>query len=210
MASKSKRKTKFIWTKEMIILLVCLFAAIVAAILLNLPTSKERSLTKYNEAIETYNSNNSTSYTTLTKDNVYKDISHDSLVSKKASSDYTYVLYGSFEDGTFLDELYKVNVAAKNYDIDLVYLCDSAWYEDEDDKDTVEFRALVKEKETALNSSVDKDQKDFDVSLGTALMVFKDDKLIYNSQTYSSSESSSEYNWYLYVNKALTIGKETN
>ena len=210
MASKNRKKNKFKWTKEFIILLSCMGVIIVAAILLNLPTSSERRTNRFNDAITTFNTANETSYSTLTTDNVYVDISHNDLASKKAQEDYTYVLYGSLTDGTFLDELYHINIAAKNYDIKLVYVCDSAWYVDTEDKDTIEFRNTVKEKEAMLNNKVDKDQKDFDVSLGTALLVFKGDNLVFNSQTYSTSDSSSEYNWSQYVNKALTLGKEAN
>lgn len=210
MKSNKRKGTKFKWTKELVILLSALAVFIVAAVILNLPTSAERRVNKYNEAITAYNTTNSTQYTTLAKDNVYKDISHDDLASKKNQDAYTYVLYGSFSDGTFLDELYKINAAAKNYKIELIYVCDSAWYTDQEDKDTVEFRALVTEKEAALNDKVNKDQKDFDVSLGTTLLVFKSNELVFNSQTYSSSDSSAEYDWNKYVNKALTLSKNEN
>ena len=68
------------------------------------------------------------------------------------------------------------------------------------------------EPENALNNKKDetKNQDDFDVTLGTALLVFKADNLVFNSQTYSKSESSAEYNWDQFVNKALTLGKEEN
>ncbi len=210
MRSRNKKNTKFIWTKEFIILLVFLLVFIGAAIALNLPTSKERRVNRLNDAISTYNTANSTSYSTLTEENVYKEISHDDLAVKKNQDAYTYVLYGSLSDGTFLDELAKINTAAKNYDIDLVYICDSSWYTDQEDKDTVEFRTLVDQKQDALNKKVDDDQKDFDVSLGTTLLVFKSDVLIFNSQTYSSSDSASEYDWSKYVNKALTLNKNEN
>ena len=210
MALKNKRKTQFKWTKEFIILLASIAVIVVLAIVLNLPTSSERRTNRFNEAITTYNTENSTSYSTLVNDNVYKDITHDNLVAKKNQDVYTYVLYGSLTDGVFLDELYKINLAAKNYDIELVYVCDSAWYVDEEDKDTLEFRNLVKEKMAAINKNKDEsmNQADFDVTLGTALLVFKADNLVFNSQTYSKSDSADEYNWDQYVNKALTLGKE--
>ena len=66
MASKSKRnKIKFKWTKELIFLLVGIVVLIVAAVIINLPTSASVTLEKYNTAISTYNSENSTSYNTL-------------------------------------------------------------------------------------------------------------------------------------------------
>lgn len=212
MASKNKKKSQFKWTKEFIILISSILVLVVLAVVLNLPSSAERRTNKINEAISAYNTENETSYSTLTVENVYKDITHDNLASKKAQDAYTYVLYGSYTDATFLDELYKINLAAKNYDIELIYICDSAWYVDEEDKDTLDFRNTVKEKMNALNNKKDetKNQDDFDVTLGTALLVFKADNLVFNSQTYSKSESSAEYNWDQFVNKALTLGKEEN
>lgn len=212
MASKNKKKSQFKWTKEFIILISSILVLVALAVVLNLPSSAERRTNKINDAISAYNTENETSYSTLTVENVYKDITHDNLASKKAQDAYTYVLYGSYTDGTFLDELYKINLAAKNYDIELIYICDSAWYVDEEDKDTLDFRNTVKEKMNALNNKKDetKNQDDFDVTLGTALLVFKADNLVFNSQTYSKSESSAEYNWDQFVNKALTLGKEEN
>lgn len=211
MASKSKRrKTKFKWTKELGFLILFIVVILIAAIFLNLPTNAEVKLSKYNDAIETYNSDNSTSYVTLASDHHFKEVSNDSLAKKKASSDYTIVWYGVLTNATFLEQLYNINEYAESYDIKYVYLyfADYVNNADTEKQATEAYRNKLNGWEAKLNNSVDKDQKEIDLETFPAIFVFKDDKLIFNSQTYSTSDDSEEYSYAEYILKAFSLTKE--
>ena len=61
MASKSRRnRVKFKWTKELFFLIGALLVMIVVTIVLAIPSRAERQLSEVNEAITSYNTDNST------------------------------------------------------------------------------------------------------------------------------------------------------
>ena len=62
MASKrNRKKVKFKWTKELIILLASLAILLTVTIILAIPSQDKKNLTKWNDAITAYNTENSTS-----------------------------------------------------------------------------------------------------------------------------------------------------
>ena len=207
MASKNrKRKSKFVWTKELIFLLVAIVVMVAAAVVVNLPTSAEKQLEKYNTAITNYNSQNSTSYSTLPTDNVFREISHDALANEKNKDDYTYVFYGVTNNAVFLENLSAINSAATNYEIKTVYIYLATWYDEATDKDTISFREELTKKEAAFKDK-NEDQDEFDMSVYPTLLVFKAGKLVFNTQTYQNASTASDYSWSMYINKAMTLGK---
>ncbi len=220
MASKSKRnKVKFKWTKELIFLIVGIVVLIVAAVIINLPTSASVTLEKYNSAITTYNSTNSTEYSVLPTNHVFKETSIESLDGTKQSSDYTYVFYGSLTNATYLENLSKVNALATEYDINTVYLWFASYVEDTDSetKATATYKKQVNAYNDIINENINSlvadsnglftSQDNFDLEIYPTLLVFKSDALVYNSQTYSESNNASEYTWSAYINAAFKFAK---
>ncbi len=213
MASKSKRnQAKFKWTKELIFLIVFIVGIIAITVILAIPSSSKRTLTKYNEAITAYNTENSTSYSTLSSDNVYEEISggYDKQVNKVvelAQSDkYTYVFYGALSNATFLEQLSNVNAYAKNYEIEKVYVFLANYVTDAEanqETSTSTYNNKIKEYNNLINKSVDKDCKEFDMATYPALLAFKDGKLVYNTQI----DTKAEYTWNQYINKVFGLEK---
>jgi len=207
MASKNrKNKVSFKWTKELIILISAIVVLIVATIILSIPSSNERTVTKFNTAIQTYNTANSTSYSQIALDsNVIVEISHDDLFKKvNSSNDYIYVIYGSTNNGTVLEQLANINSTAKDAEIKTVYFYSSQWVEETENTDTETFQTKASLLENDFNASVDQDQDDFDLLKYPSFLVFKDKTLVFNSQTYADVDA---YNWYMYVQKGLLLSK---
>ena len=209
MASKSKRnKVKFKWTKELGFLLGSLLIIGIVAIILAIPTRSERKLEKINDSITEYNTANSTSYTTLPKNHVFKEISHSQLVNKKKSSNYTIVWYGSLSNGTYLEYLYTLNQLADTYDVKTIYLYYATFVEDatkDEETDTEAYKTQLKAKEDALNNNKAADAEEIDLENYPAIFVFKDGQLLFNSQVGNNSE---EYNWDIYFNNAFGLTKQ--
>ncbi len=217
MASKSRRKNqKFHWTKELIFLIAGIVVLIVVAIIVNLPTAQNKLLSELNTAITTYNSNNSTSYSTLSEETqCYRYITIDELAKKKKNSGYTYVLYGSLDNGTTLENL--SSIAAKVYDNDYVstvYFMKAdfviAANEDKDSySESYEYHEKIEVMESKINDNVAdsgeaglKTSYDLDLETYPALLVFKNDQLIFNSQAYQ--QDSTQYSWSNYISKAFS------
>lgn len=206
MASKNRRnKVKFHWTKELIILIVSLVAILTATIVLALPSSDEKLTTEINNQITSYNSSNSTSYSTLANDNVYKLFdSYDSLKNVKNESGYVYVFYGIYSNATFLEQLSNINTVAKNNDVERVYLYLATEVDNTEDKDATSFKKDMEARKSEMSGNKSSDVADLDLTIYPTLFVFQDGKLVFNTQT----DESSELNWNIYVNKAFTLGKE--
>jgi len=220
MASKSKRnKTKFKWTKELIFLIVGILALIAATIIINIPKGSAVQLEKYNKAISDYNSKNNAQYSFIPEENVLKETKINGISKKKKSNDYTFVFYGSLANAEFLENLSKVNNLAKEYDVKSVYLWFADYVEKADDdlKATATYKNKVDEYNSIINENINslvessnglyKSQDNFDLETYPALLVFKSDSLVFNSQTYSKSEDSAEYSWDTYINTAFKFAK---
>jgi len=209
MASKSRRnKATFKWTKELIFLIAFVSVLIVVTIVLAIPSSAKRTLNKYNEAITAYNSANSTSYQTLAADNVFEEIGggYDQQVSNVMSiagnNKYTYVFYGALTDSAFLEQLSAINTLAKEYEVKKVYVFLANYVADAEKNSetaTITFNNKINEYNTKLNAGKDPNCEKFDMTLHPALLVYKDGKLLFNTQV----DTDSKYTWSQYINKAF-------
>ena len=205
MAKKNrKNKAKFKWTKELIILLVLLVAMVTSTIVLSIPSSKTKTTTSFNEAITAYNTSNSTSYSTLSTENVFVEVEHKKLLNKIEKEEYVYVVYGSLSDGTVLQYLSTINSVATQEEIETVYFYSSAWVEETEDTDTEAFKTKKQELEADINKNVNRDVEALDLLEYPALLVFHNGELIFNSQTYSDNE---QYTWNMFIQKAFYISK---
>ena len=213
MASKrNRKKVKFKWTKELIILLVALATLLTVTIILAIPSQDKKNLSKWNDAITAYNTENSTSYSTLAStDNHLKEVGgSDESHFKKArdladTEGYTYFFYGSLTNATFLEQLSKINTVADNYEIENVYVLYATFYEEaqaDNETDTVSFKQKCDAYEDILNSGKNGDATEIDLTVYPALFVYKNNSLIFNTQVGKDSE---EYSWSIYIRKAFSF-----
>ena len=205
MASKSKKnKVKFKFTKEFFFLIAALVILIAVTIVLVIPSSKEKQLSEINNDINTYNTDNSTSYYTLSKNNRIAVLSHNDLVNQKKSSEVTIVWYGVLSDGTYLEQISNLDNLATKYEVAKVYLYYATFVEDavaNEITDTLSYKNDLKAKEDELNEGKDQDAKDISLAKYPSIFVFKDGKLLYNSQVQGES---SEYNYAIHFMKAFS------
>ncbi len=211
MASKHrKNKAKFKWTKELIILIVALVAILTVTIVLSVPSEKSKSTKRWNAAITAVNSantstdSNASSYSLLPNENVFEEISHNRLMKKIDSGDYVYVIYGSTNNNVLLSQLYNINIKASDEEIKTIYIYSSLWVEETEDKETEAFKEKTNTLESEINENKEKDVEEFSLLSYPAMLVFHEGKLIFNSQGYDDVD---QYNWYMYVQKALLISK---
>ena len=215
MASKNKRnQAKFKWTKELTFLVVFLVAMIAITVVLAIPSSAKRNLNKYNEAITAYNTENSTSISTLTTDNVFEEISggYDKQVSNVMDAvkkeQYTYVFYGKLTEGQFLTQLAEINTVAKEYEVKKVYIFLANYVSDAEansETATSTYNNQIKEYNKILNADRFSDCKEFDMASTPALLVYKDGKLFFNTQ----SDADESFTWSQYINKAFGFEKNS-
>lgn len=205
MAKKnSKNKFKFKWTKELIFLIVGLCAIIVATIVLAIPSSASKRTAVYNDAISSYNTANSSSYTTLSDENIYSYISDiDEMISKiNSTEDYVYIYYGALSDGTTLSNLSAVDTAARdNEEIDTVYFFEASWVID-NSNDTEEYKT-----ELTNNNKKFNDNEKFTLATYPTLLVYHNKQLVFCTQDYDDNTS---YNWTIYINQAFNVNKQAN
>ncbi len=208
MASKSRRnRVKFKWTKELFFLIGALLVMIVVTIVLAIPSRAERQLSEVNEAITSYNTDNSTTYYTIQKDNHLAFLSHSDLVNQKSSSDYTIVWYGSLTDATYLEQLSTFEGYAVKYEVAKVYLYYSTFVDDAKTNETTEtltYKNELKKMEDELNANKEADAEAISLEKSPSVFVFKDGKLVYNSQV---AGDSGEYNYELHFHKAFGYTK---
>ena len=205
MASKRKKnRVKFKWTKELIILIVLIVAMIGAAIALSFPTAERKRIEKYNNAITTYNAENNTSYATLSDKERFRDISFDDLYSKKKSSGYTMVFYATLKTGDFIAQMAKIDDLAEKFKLKYVYILYASYVSDAstEKKETKDYRDHLDDLEEEINSDVDKDQDPFDMETYPVVLLFKDNTLIFNSETYKNDTNSS---FALCITKAFSL-----
>lgn len=130
--SKSRSYVPFKWTKELIIFLSVLVVAIALTIICLIPTSKERFMNEWTEAIE------AASGTAFDDEHVFEYISYNELEKARKNcteEDPLFVLYGSCLDSTTVSNITEVNEMATEYEVDKIYIlkCDFVMEADEDD-----------------------------------------------------------------------------
>jgi hypothetical protein len=171
-----KAKTSFKITKPFILLISFIVVVIIATGLLSIESKEDKlykKITNAQSALENF------SGTTLEEDNVFTEITYKKLTSKIKSSDYTFVYYGTLTNEDYLTYIQTVNARAQVYDVSRVYLLDSTWASsiDTDDEDFGE------ENENTL-TEVEKALDNVDMTIAPSLWVFKDSKVVFNSNDY--------------------------
>ena len=205
MASKSrKNNVKFKWTKELIALIVALVAVITATIIMSIPDPKLEDTNAYNEAIQAYNTANSTSYSYLPNENVFTNVEYDELKDVLSKDGKVYVLYGSINSPIFLQYLSYINSVATEEDVEEVYILSSLWYEEAEDVEAEEFKSELKTKQEFLNNGKLADVSKFEFAEYPALLVFENGNLTFNSQTYSEN---TEATWNHFVQKVFVVAE---
>ncbi len=198
-ATKSKRnyknKFKFVWTKELIFLLIGLGVCIALMIFCLIPTRQQKFYSKWHS-----DSNN------LETTNVFEEISYKSLKKKIDNGERVYVYYASEKDSTSVTNIgtldYYTNKHEKeneatHFSVDKIYVYNAkeAYELDKDDEKAV---AKFDEKEEYFNSLRDVDKNTGlaieEISLETysQLWIFDSGRLVYSSETISSDEQASD------------------
>ena len=198
-----KNGTKFVFTKELGILIGLVIAIVVATILLSIPNKTDRQIEKYNEQITAFNTENQTQYATITKDEiVYVDAVYEDLKDILSEEGTVYVLYGTLKLDTICSNFVSLNDEAEKKEIEKIYFLSSEYVDtfvddpaDDDDKDI--FDATVKSHEEVINAKVLEGIDKVDLNTSGALFVFKDGQLVFNSTSYT------DYNWSQIVNQAF-------
>lgn len=180
-----KNKFKFVWTKELIFLIVGILAMLAAVIVLDQPSASSKIYDEWQAYATTDDSGNVTSVIS-TEHNLSK-ISLNSLAKKvKNSSDYIYVFYGTPQDSTCVSYISIFDALADDYGIDKIYYLNADFVYDEEDKTDREFENSIDEKEAKLNSNID-------FFHYPSLWVFKDGELVFNSETYFDEDTNALY-----------------
>ncbi len=207
MASKNRRnKVKFKLQPELIILIVCLILMITATIIMAIPTKAEKTTTNLNNAIYTYNQENSSNTISyLPTKNVYEETSHSSLIKKIKNEEYVYVIYGQYaSNSNIVSNLYLMQTICEDEEIKKIYLYDSTWIDEYDDTDSESFNIVANALEKDFNEGKSADVDDFDLLESPALLVFYNGSMIFNSQSYDYD------NWSMYIQKAFYLSKVNN
>ena len=206
MARYGKRNsTKFVFTKELGILIGVIVVLIVATILLSIPNRTDRQIEKYNEAITEFNTANSTQYATITtEDVVYKDVEYEDMADILKGEGTVYVLYGTLSLDTICSNFVTINNEAERREIETIYFLSSEYvdtFEDdeEDDDDEDIFEATVEGYEKDIfNANVLEGVDEVDLMNSGALLVYKNGQLVFNSTSYT------DYNWTQIINAAFS------
>ena len=205
MARYGKRnETKFKFTKELGFLIGGIVAIIVATILLSIHNKTDRQIEKYNEAITAFNSEKSTSYATITtEDVVYVDAEYEEMAEILKGEGTVYVLYGTLNLDTICSNFVSINDEADRREIETIYFLSSEYVDtfvddEEDDTDEDIFEATVEGYEKDIfNANVLEGVDEVDLMASGALLVYKDGQLVFNSTSYT------DYNWTQIINQAF-------
>lgn len=185
-----KIKFKFKWTKELVFLLIGLGAMIVATVLLALPSDAEKIYDKYTEA-----------GASLESEHVFKSISYKKLtkkISSQVGSEGTFfVFYGATSCTNCVSEIQTINAAANKFEIEEVFYLDATFIDGVEDKEDAGFLAEVDTKEVALGG--------VDLLSYPALWVYKNGELVFTSDSWKASDSSTtiEGTWKLLAEKTF-------
>ena len=199
-----KNSAKFVFTKELGILLGLIVALIVATVLLSIPNRTDRQIEKYNEAITEFNTLNQTSHATITtEDVVYVDAEYEDFEEILNGEGTVYILYGTLSLETIVSNFVTINNEAENREIETIYFLSSEYVDtfedDEDDEDDEDiFEATVEGYEKDIfNKNVLEGVDEVDLMESGALLVYKNGQLVFNSNSYS------DYNWTQIINQAF-------
>ena len=194
--SKKRRqyKSKFKWTKELIILIVFLCVIGLATGLMSI---ESKSTKLYNEITTAQTEQGVSTY--LSEDNVFEKISYKDLKSKIKKDSYTYVYYGSMSDSTYLTYIQTVNEVAKKYDVKKVWLHSSSWADNLDLEDADDGEANNQKLVDRENSLAGVDLKQT-----PQFWVFKSGKLVFQASAYVN-DTYQQAGWELVIEKAFGL-----
>ena len=136
MAIKKYSKVKFTLRKELIFILAAIVVLVVATILFNLPNKEEKFLSKWQEA-----------GSTITENTLYEEVSFDELreiLDGKADNEFTFVFFATpsnQESVSYFDTFVSV---AQTYDVEKIYIVDSAFALEGDREEDADFDAKLK------------------------------------------------------------------
>ena len=208
--SYNKNKTKFVLHKELIFLVLGLIAILVVTIVLSIPSEAKKTYEELNNAINSYNTANSTSYNLLAEDNVYKKASLKTLDKAISSTsdgteenaEYVYILYGSLSNATVLEFLSVIDNEAQQREVKTVYFYSSEKVDNQSDKEDSDFLEEIDQDQQVFNVSVLEGTDEVDLLETPAVYVYKNGMLVFNSVTVTSDSS---YNWYQMISQAFSI-----
>ena len=119
------RKIGFRLQKELIIIVAVLLVLLVAAILLNLPTKSEKFVSEWSEA-----------GASIQDDSLFEAVSQKELKKLVEKNDKVFVLFVTSSDSDSVSLVNEVASMASNFNIDKVYILDSADYLGNREEDT--------------------------------------------------------------------------
>lgn len=180
---KGKRnKFSFVWTKELIFLILGIIAMIVAVIIMIQPSAKEKFY-------DTWSAKLSDSDTALATDHIYSKISLSDLGKKvKNSDEYIYVFYGTEQDSTCVSNIELFNATAQSFKITKIYYLNADFVYDEENKTTRSFQLEIDEKEAKVNSQCD-------FFNYPSLWVFHNGDLVFTSDKYRDEDDTLQVSW---------------
>lgn len=142
--SRARSYVPFKWTKELIIFLSVLAVAIILTIICLIPTSEEKFMTEWSNAIT------AASGTALEEDHVFKYISLSNLEKEKekaTAESPLIILYGSPDDSTTASNISSINTKAKQYEVEKIYIFNCDFVLKADDTDSKDKAKLEDYKE---------------------------------------------------------------
>lgn len=215
-----KAKFKFVWTKELIFLIIGILTLVGLAVGLSIPTNQEKIYTAYSAAAAA-NSTEEATVTPLVEEHYFYGVSLDKLVkviSDANEDEYVFVYYGTDKDANCVSNINAFNTAVDNYNeaiekssdskgakIDRVYYLNADFVYDEEDKEDNAFETEIDTKEAKLprsNASVN----EVDFFNYPSLWVFCNDELVFNSDDYKNDSGELVTSWQYVTNKWIFAG----
>lgn len=208
-----KNKTKFKLHKELVFLLSAIVIMIAVTIILSIPSESKKTYDEINNAIYAYNATASTSYSTIDEDHVFKKANLGDIKSaiKKSGNGteedakYVYVLYGSLNSAVILQYLSVIDNEAERREVSTVYWYSSEKVEKQEDLEDTKFVSEIEADQEVFNGEsedlVTVGVDPVDLLEYPALLVYKNGKLVFNSNTV---EEDGSYNgWDIIISHAF-------
>ena len=182
MAIKKYSKVKFTLRKELIIILAAIVVLVVATILFNLPNEEEKFLAKWNE-----------NGAQITENHLYEEVSFDELkgiLNGKGENEKTFVFFATPTDTNSVTYFQKIITYAETYDVDKVYIVDSAFVIGGNREEDSDFDKKLSDIEANF-----KDAKGNTIKLDAAcnLWVFNGNQLLDSVDDYEKSTNQWEH-----------------
>ncbi len=193
MAIKKYSKVKFTLRKELIFILAAVVVLVVATILLNLPNKEEKFLSKWQEA-----------GSTITENTLYEEVTFEELseiLNGKKENEFTFVYFATPSNAnsvTYFDQFVSV---AQTYDVEKIYIVDSAFALEGDREEDSDFDAKLK----AIEENF-KDAEGNTIQLDSVpnLWVFNGKLLEKSANDYEVDDA---INWNLVLTQMFAYGK---